>query len=233
MFSDDNRSDEKPETSLVDIFRHAESEEGIYQSYFKMEFWSLEEFAALAAGITPELFLSTEHTKELVLTKNQKKQVQLAFEIVHSFLRYFKEHPEESVMFIKGSPYMTPWRFIKWMSMNQIAARGRFFLSLPMSLLEVCQEFQPLDTAIRTTSKFCTRHHKALYLKRARQLISSSPRRLSRDEIYHDPSMMSLLRSFKKDSGKFANYKKRTVTDSWLKEIDPCVRGRPKKNPAQ
>lgn len=43
------------------------SEPTIYHSYFKKDVWSLQEFAALAVGITPELYkeIASKHTTKV------------------------------------------------------------------------------------------------------------------------------------------------------------------------
>jgi hypothetical protein len=49
--------------------------------------------------------------------------------------------------------YFSPWRYIKWIAENDVKMHKRFFNVLPLSLMELYFEFQPINTALRTASK--------------------------------------------------------------------------------
>jgi hypothetical protein len=130
---------------------------------------------------------------------------------------------------IGGTLALTPWKFLKWAVMNQITFKARFLDALPLPLLELLPEFSSEEIAVRTTPKWQQKYHKLIYLKTAKKVMQKSKKRMTRSEIYDHFEMEFVRRTFKDQNGKQVHYEKRTITDSWLKEIDPCPRGRPPK----
>lgn len=61
-------------------------EEILYQSHFKQEFWSLEEFCALMGGLSPERFKAISECKAENITKLDIKQFSDAHKVLKHFL---------------------------------------------------------------------------------------------------------------------------------------------------
>jgi hypothetical protein len=208
------------------------SEETLYKSHFKRDFWSLEEFCALINGISPEKYKKIlKNPKDENITELDLKCCLAASKLCNRFFQEYKQNQiVEKIQIIEGEIYMSHWKFIKWIASNDIPIKVRFFQELPLYLGELYLEFSPINSPFRTQSKQSRMYHEALYLKIARELIGKYPHRLSREQIYNHPRMQNVLRQIRDLGG---NYKKRTITDSWLTKLEERKRGRPKKNTPQ
>ncbi len=125
---------------------------------------------------------------------------------------------------------MSHWRFIKWIAMNNIPIKVRFFDNLPLYLVEIYLEFQPDYASLRTKPRQSRAYREALYLKNAREIMNKSSCRLSREDTYSHPRMQNVLRQIRGFGGR---YTKRTITGSWLSKLEELRRGRPKKSTPQ
>lgn len=216
---------------LDKILKSVKSEEDLYRDYFNKELWSIKEFAALMAGITPEKFEKIHDSKNKKVSFKEFDQYKLANRIYGKFVRSIKkEFSIEDFHIIKKDIGLSPWRYIEWMASHQIPIKKRFFKTLPLYLIELLHKFQPLETAVRTTPKWTRQYHESLYLQNAQHIMERSKKKLTRQEIYNDPYMEYIRRTFKDEDGRQVTYTKRTIIDSWLPKIDPQKRGRPPKN---
>lgn len=185
------------------------------------------------AEITPEKFdeIHDEHNQKVLLS--DFNQYEYANEIYIKFVEGLKKlDPSFAFHSFRKSIALTPWKFLKWAMENKIAFKKRFLDALPLHLHELLPEFSPENITIRTTPNWHREHHKAIYLKKAKEIIQNSKKRMTRKELYKHPELVLLRVSFKDQEWKRVIYKERTITDSWLKEVDPRSRGRPPKKKA-
>jgi hypothetical protein len=204
------------------------SEETLYNRPFEKEIWSLDDFCALMGGLSPEKYKQIqENSNDVTLTHQNLKQALDANKICTRFFKQYDElRASDNIRMVDSEIYMSPWRFIKWVAANGIQIKHKFLNALPIYLVELYLEFMPTNSALRTKSKYSLAYHKALYLKNAQKLIASAPGRLTREFIYSDPGMQSVLRQIRQLGG---NYTKRTIKDSWLAKLENLKKGRPKK----
>ncbi len=212
------------------------SDDEAYQSYFEHEVWSLDIFSALIAGITPENRNQIDdplHKGKKNTASQHRQNPDYASKIKKMFLKDFKKEPIDYARILDGKIFMSSWKFIKWVALNRIDLYERFLYALPPVLVEILIEFQPHNVALRTKSKHSTAYHRALYLKAAKEIRFRIPGRPTREELFKHPQLQKLLHSFRKHDGKPKKYAKRTITDNWLRVIDPQRVGRPSKNSAK
>ncbi len=215
--------------SLAESLRDAmfPTEESLYKAHFSRNIWTIREFCALMGGISPERHHKILFDKSEIGTELDFKRISSANKIWEKFLDCWEDiYLTEKISRVDGEFYMTPWKFIKWVSMNDIPMKVKFFEALPQYLMEIYLEFQPSNAPLRNKPKYSRDYHEALYLRNARELISKSPRRLTYQEIYSHPYMQSILRQIRSLGH---NYKKRTITESWLPKLEERKKGRPKK----
>ncbi len=204
-----------------------------YDSYFDTTMWSIEAFGALTVGLTPDRYAhiragTGESPSNLELYLCSK-----ADETTTKLLKDLIKRKDEYIQLIDDQMVMTCWRYIKWVATSQISVKTKFVEHLPLILIELYLEFQPINEALRTRSRFSSAHHRAQYLEYAKELQRSSPRRLYRREIYDHPRMQRVADGFRDHNGKRKTYSKRVIMNSWLKHIDPQPRGRPKSTKKQ
>lgn len=137
--------------------------------------------------------------------------------------------PLDEFMLLGDNLGMSAWKYIKWVAENELPITKGFFQRLPFDLMEIYLYFHPSNSPLSAKPRDCREFHKALYLKHVDELQKLFSKRLSNTEIWENPQMLNLLRSFKKRDGSLANYKKRTVTESWLRNSEKRPIGRPKK----
>ncbi len=201
-------------------------EADIYQSHMKQALWSIDEFSALMAGLTPENYKKGTKGSTLITDEIFVKREAFATQIFSQFLDYMgKNHVLEDFTTTDENMYMSSWKFIKWIALHNIPLKNRFFNSLPFTLMELFIEFQPINVDLRTAPLRSLAYHKALYLQHAQKLLKENPD-LKPMQIYKDPRMQNIQRYIRELGG---NYKKRTFLDSWLPEIIVSPIGRPKK----
>ena len=204
----------------------------LFANLFNKKIWTMHEFACLMAGITPQEYQKLFEVDSSQITQVQIKRVKRVHITKKSLITYTKRAqkvPLDEWFFIENDACMTPWKFIKWIAENELPITKGFARRLPRDLLEMYLYFLPDNNPLRTRPRDCREFHRALYLQHAQDLQKEYSRKLTHEEIYATPRMLHLLRSFKKRDGSPANYKKRTVTDSWLPTIERRPRGRPKK----
>jgi hypothetical protein len=219
----------KPLDSISEILLSVKTEDEIYGSYFKKELWTIKEFTALIAGITPRKFDQLNDPKNENVTEADFELYKYANKIFSQLINDLKKKGFSNDFYRKDSEFfLTPWKYIKWATMNEISFKNRFLSALPLYLLEIISEFQPLEAALKTAPQYTIKYHRALYLKTAESVMANSAKQMTREEIYNHPTMEYMLRTFKDKNGKQVRYKKRTIIDSWLPKIDPKKRGRPK-----
>jgi hypothetical protein len=208
------------------------TDEQFFAQLFNKKIWTMHEFACLMAGITPQEYQKLLELDSSQITQEQIKRVNRVHKTNRRLITYTKRAqkvPLDEWIFIERNPCMSPWKFIKWIAMNGLPITKGFAMRLPLNLLEIYLYFLPNNNPLRTRPRDCREVHRALYLEYAKELQKEYSRRLTYEEIYANPRMLHLLRSFKKRDGSPANYKKRTVTDSWLPTLEKRPRGRPKK----
>lgn len=215
---------------ITEILNSLKTEDEIYLSYFKEELWTIKEFAALMAGITPLKFDLLHDPKNLKMTYQDFDQYKRANKIFGRFVKDLKKISQEKTYFKEEGMSLTPWRYLKWVAMNQIPIVKRFRQALPLHLIEVFSEFRPIEQQLKISPRYHREHHKALYQKSALSVLKKSHKKMTRQEIYNDPHMEYVRRTFKDSNGKQVSYKKRTLVEVWLAEIDPKKRGRPQKS---
>jgi hypothetical protein len=200
-----------------------------YKSYFHKDFWTVEEYGALMVGLTPDRFAEIRAEKGSTPTSKEFQRCTKAHDLMMQLIKdLMKKENAPHVRLTDGTALMSCWRYIKWTAKNKAPVLGKFFKALPLTWMELFIEFQSPDEALRTKSRFSKEYHRAQYLKHAQELLNSSPNRMTRKEIYSDSRMQSVMDSFQDHNGKRKEYKRRTITDSWLREIDKQSRGRPK-----
>ncbi len=214
---------------LSKILGSSMSEEELYRSYFRQELWTIKEFASLMAGITPEKFEELYSRKDNSGTAKEYAQYKHALMIYDKFLEDVEKKIELKEFYLAKGVSLTPWKFIRWVSTNQVPVKHRFADSLPLHLLEILIEFSPLDVGVKTTPKWHRNYHKVFYLKNAELIMEASNKKMTRQEIYEHPQMEYIRRTFKDINGEQVTYTKRTIINSWLPKIDPRKRGRPRK----
>lgn len=111
--------------NILDLLSLNPSESTLYKSYFKKELWSLQEFAALAVGITPELYnnMASKRTTEVSLTNFDKfkKANKILKLLIEEFveetksvgLDLLKNTMKTSELPSLNKVCMPPWNFLK------------------------------------------------------------------------------------------------------------------------
>jgi len=184
---------------LEDMFP---SEEPLDASYFNRDFWLLEEFCALMSGISPEKHKKIMENTEETFTELDIKRSSDTHRLYKKFLQFLDEIRITEQAQIRNNDFcMSPWKFIKWASRNDIPINGRFLHSLPFYLLELYLEFTPDNSPLRTKPKSSRAYHVTLYLKNARELMNKSPHRLTREQIYLHSRMQNVLRQIRAHGG--------------------------------
>jgi hypothetical protein len=209
------------------------TEEELYTSLINKKIWTIQEFACLVVGITPRKLKKMMGCTSSQITKEEVKRVRFVRKIMHRLITGDKGSLRVRVDdFLPGSdePCMSSWKFIKWLAENERPMMARFIRRLPLDLLEMYLFFLPSNSPLRTKSRYSREYHRAVYLERAKDLKKRSAQQLTHDEIYREKGMLNLLRAFEKSKGVPANYKKRTITGSWLPRLEKRQRGRPKKS---
>lgn len=190
------------------------------------ELWSVDEFAAILAGLTPEKFREITEKKDDYSSKEINRCL-IACRVSGMYLKSLEKDMLEISKLCDSGWHMSPWKFIKWLAQSKAGAHTRFINALPRTLIELYLEFTPLNVDYRTQPKNSVRYHRALYIKHAQFVYDSSPKKLSPKEIYRHPHMQEILYTIRTSGG---HPKERTITESWLKDIDDDrQRGRPPK----
>lgn len=204
------------------------SEFNDYKAYLHNHFWSLDQCAALIAGLNPDCYKNGQ-SFEL----SQKEYKKRAKHATHLFQRLLDDIDKgkwrkHDLLPIDDAVCISAWRCIKWIAQRQLVTHKLFFEHLPLTLKELYFEFQSINSALRIAPRHSRAYHEAYYLDHARRLIDWNRPRLSPTEIYNDPHMQNVQRYIRELGGK---YKKRTIVESWLPKIQKQTRGRPRKRP--
>ena len=220
----------KIETKEEFVKRFAEavtpSEFNDYIAYLHNHFWSLDQCAALMAGLNPDCY---KRGKSVELPeKEHKKRARVATRFFHQLLDDIDKGNwrKHDLIGRDDSIYVSAWKCIKWITQQQLLTDKLFFEHLPLAMKELYFEFLPINSALRTASRHSRAYHEAYYLDHAQRFIDWKERNLSPTEIYKDPHMQNIQRYIRELGG---NYKKRTILESWLPKIQKRSRGRPKK----
>lgn len=223
----DQREDGK--VSLAERFVKAMQplpEDHFYKEALMQSMWSIDQFAALIAGLTPENYKRGERGDTQISGKVYAKREAYATKVFRQFLDQFKNGTAPRGWAASDNRiWMSSWRYIKWVSENDIPMNQRFFNELPLSLMELYFEFQPIHIALRVASKRSRAYHIAFYLKHAEELLKELPG-LTPTQVYRHPRMENIERHIRELGGR---YKKRTIIESWLPKIIDLKRGRPPK----
>ena len=223
----DQREDGK--ISLLERFVKAMeplTEDHFYKESLMQSMWSIDQFAALIAGLTLENYKRGERGDTQISEKVYAKREAYATKVFRQFLDLFKSGKAPRGWAAGDNRiWMSSWRYIKWIVENDIPMNQRFFNELPLSLMELYFEFEPTNTALRVASKYSRIYHMAYYLKHAEALLKEQPD-LTPTQIYRNTRMEHVERHIRDLGGC---YKKRTIIESWLPKIIDLKRGRPPK----
>lgn len=210
---------------LATVFKTTDND--AYKSAIERALWSLDEASALIAGLVPENYKNGSKGYMNISDEEFMKRNNYASTIFSQML----DDIDEKGTLAKFIPhdnriFLSPWKYVKWIAENNIEINKRFFTALPLSLMELYYEFQPINTALRTASKHSRDYHQALYLQHAKKLMEELPE-INISEIYRHSHMKNIERYIRELGGK---YKQRTLLESWLPKIKKSVIGRPKKH---
>lgn len=204
-----------------------QAEEKEYRHYFSRDTWSIDEFSALMVGITPHRLKEIRATEITLENIKDIRKSSEATEIIGKFLKSFKSKSDiDELYFFNDTAYLSPWKFIKWLALNNIKIRNRFCSELPIHLLELYLFFHPENIKSIAQGKNLIEFHRNLYRKFALNILETHPD-ISREELYQRCKPAEA--QFKDAKGKRKGYKKRTLKNEWLKEVHLLRRGRPKK----
>lgn len=203
----------------------AEAEKQEYKRYFTRELWSVEEFGALMAGMTPDEFKKYEKK-----TNNPKiyKKILTSVKLINKFYKSRLRNKCDGCFFFKKAAYFSPWRYIQWMAHNNIPIRKRFAEQLPFHLMELYLFFQLDNIKSYAQGKNLSEFNKNLYQKYAKEILEKHPH-ISRDQLYQRCKYAEI--QLKDEKGKRKPYSEKYLKYEWLKEINPKPVGRPKKSP--
>lgn len=197
-----------------------------YKSAIESSLWSLDEASALIAGLVPENCKNGSKGFMNISEEEFLKRDAYAMTIFSQML----DDIDSKGTLAKFIPhdnriFLSPWKYVKWAAENSVEVHKRFFNALPLSLMELYYEFQPINTALRTAPKHSRNYHEALYLQHAKKLMKTNPG-INPSEIYRNAHMENIERYIRQLGG---SYKKRTILESWLPKIIDSPIGRPKK----
>lgn len=181
-------------------------------------------------GLTPEKFNEITSEENLCIQidpKDIKKALKIK-EVSKKILKELKSNKDYFVHKENKTSFMYLPQYIKLIALNNIPCTRKFFNSLPISLMELFFDFQPLSVALRTKSRFSRDYHEAKYLSAARDLIESSPKKLTPQEIYKNKMMQNVMDTFEDHNRKRKQYETRTIMN-WISKEYPQSKGRPKK----
>ncbi len=197
-----------------------------FKAYLHEHFWSLDQCAALMAGLNPDCY-KRGYSVELP-EKEHNKRAGLATHFFNLLLDDIDKGNwrKHDLISKDDSIYASAWKCVRWIAQQQIVIHNLFFEYLPLTLKELYFEFQPINSALRTAPLHSRDRHEAYYLNHAQKLIDWSGRKLSPTKIYNDPHMQNVQRYIRELGG---NYKKRTIVESWLPKLQKRSRGRPGK----
>jgi hypothetical protein len=198
------------------------SEDELYSNFMKNDIWSIEEFACLMTGVAPQIFKKICAKDESLTSEEENTKASNVIKMQQKLIRRAKKNPQEEFPLI-GAPFMSPWKFIKWLAATKLRVRVGFIRKLPLYLLEN-YAFHARSNHLGKKSKFSREYHRALYLRYAKHLLQHAPTRMTYKEIYEHPFMLNLLRSFKHHDGTAANYRKSTIIKSWLPRLEKRCR---------
>jgi hypothetical protein len=202
------------------------SEFNDYKAFLNNHFWSLDQSAALMAGLNPDCY---KNGKSIDLSeKEYKKRAKHATQLFRQLLDDIEKGNWRRHDLIPGDDavYVSALQCIKWIAEHSIKFHQIFFDHLPLILKELFFEFIPVNSALRTASRHSRAYHEAYYLDHAQKLIDWSSRNPSPMDIYKDSHMQDVQRYIRELGG---NYKKRTIVELWLPKLQKRSRGRPKK----
>lgn len=200
------------------------SEDELYKSYFNKNFWTLDQFLALIVGLTPEKFNALIKFNK-TFNEEEENKIYEALDIKEKFISDVEYKKIKYIQFIEETIEISPWKYIKWAAENEIPIIYKFFKCLPLYLMELLIEFQPMNTDLRLMPMHRREYHRALYLQHAEELIENIP--MTNEQIFQNEKMQNVLRYIRELGG---NYKKSTIIKSWLPQLHPTrKKGRPKK----
>jgi hypothetical protein len=203
-----------------------------YKKHFSRNLWSVQDFAALMVGMLPSRFSELDVSGKLPKEQKEKQRYCKAKELMSRFVEDKKYEGTRDVCFIEEKMYLPPWKFIKWVASNRILIIKIFCIALPLYLIELYEEFQPMNEALRKAHFHTTEYHKAKIQDCALELIEKAfPKKPHLKELYRHPKMEYLLSSFINPRTR-KRYNYRTICHFWIKEVYPdSPRGRPAKRP--
>jgi hypothetical protein len=201
------------------------SELNDYKAYLHNQYWALDQCAALLAGLNPDCYT---HGRSIHLPEKEfKKRSKRATQLFHQLLEDIEKQNwrKKDLLPAGEAVYVSAWKCIKWVAQERIFFHSLFFEHLPLHLKELYFEFQPINVALRTASRYSRAHQEAYYLDHVRRITEWSPQKLPPTVIYNDAHMQDIQRYIRELGG---NYKKRTIL-GWISKEENRPRGRPKK----
>jgi len=209
-------------------------EEDRYQSFFKKDLWSIDEFGALICGLDPTRLEEIRNEEALTHTLEEEQKatnaVRITKQFLTDFIETFKENPL-ATKFIGDDFYLSSGRYIRWIVEKNIKMSGRFLKSLPLNLLELIEAFSPVNTNLRNANIYTSKYHRAkLEVHVIALLRRIAPKKTHHVQIYNDPSIQNVLHSFKSCPNGRKWYQKKYVIQDWITPLNKnCPRGRPPK----
>ncbi len=190
-----------------------------YNDHIIKELWSKDEFSALTQRLLPRRYKEiVEETFDLKqLSSNERKQALAAIKLNNKLLLDIENKKIETVYFIEKETLISPWKCIKWMAENKIPPKTMFFKALPLHLIELFLEFQPINNTLRNGEKKSLEYHRAYYIKAAEELIKNERRLMKPKEIYNHPHMKGVYRYLRELGCRCL---KRTIMESWIPKIE-------------
>lgn len=203
------------------------SEENSFRSCLRKDYWSVDQFASLLAGLDPETYKRGK-AQELP-EKEYKKRAAGATHYFHLLLEDIekKNWRRAHLIPVGDAICASSWRWIKWLAQQPIIPNPLFFEYLPLHLKELYFEFQPTESALRTALRHSRVYHEAFYLDHARRLLDWEVGDSTPSQIYKHPHMQNVERYIREMGG---SYTRRTIVESWLRKLKTRSRGRPKKS---
>lgn len=202
-----------------------------YKDHIIKELWSTDEFSALTQRLLPWRYkeIVNENFDLEQLSNNERKQALAAMQLNNKLLFNIRNEKIENVHYIEKETLISAWKCIKWLAENQSPIKKMFYKSLPLSLMELYFEFQPMNAALRNKNIYSRDYHEAYYLKHAEELIKKNRNPMTPAEIYNHPYMKDNIQHYIREKGGY--YKKRTILQSWIPKLyQKRKKGRPKKH---
>ncbi|NGX34812.1 MAG: hypothetical protein K1060chlam1_01169 [Candidatus Anoxychlamydiales bacterium] len=188
-----------------------------YNDHIIKELWSTDEFSALTQRLLPKRYkeIVDENFDLKQLSSNERKQALAAMKLNNKLLLDIENKKIENVYFIEKETLISAGKCIKWLVETQTPIKKMFFKALPLSLMELYIEFQPINNTLRNGEKKNPEYHRAYYIRAVEKLIKQERRPMKPKEIYNH---LKGVQHYLRELGCRA--KKRTVIELWIPKAE-------------